>query len=88
MRQKKFTGPDAKVTLLVKRLIKKRRNQLGISMGKLGAMIGVSRKKVEDIETERDYGCFVYPDQLAKLAKALDVPVGYFFDESNLKEQP
>jgi transcriptional regulator with XRE-family HTH domain len=85
MKQIKFTKKGAEATLLAKRLIKKRRNQLKMSVAALARKMGIPHKKMEDIETERDYGCFLYADDLKKLAAALEVGVGYFFDDHNLE---
>jgi len=80
----KFSGPDRAGTRLAKKLIKNLRKANGFSVNKLSKATGITRKKLEDIETFREWGCFIYVDDIARIAKALGVGPGYFFDRNML----
>ena len=80
----KFDGPEKATTRLIKRLINQRRKELGISNAKLSKLLGKPVKKIEDIQTLRDYGCNISVDDLPLFAKILGVDVEYFFDQDNL----
>jgi transcriptional regulator with XRE-family HTH domain len=73
-------------TLVAKKLIKQRRRSEGYSMDAFSEKIGLSRKKLEDIEAVRDYGCFIDIEMLLKIAKALDCEPQFFFNDSNIRE--
>jgi transcriptional regulator with XRE-family HTH domain len=84
-RQAKRQGTKYKpLTRLAKKLLKQRRNELELTVEALAKKLKVSRKKVEDYETLRNYGCYIDIEDAAIWAKALDVPISYFFNEKNL----
>ncbi|MFT9016443.1 MAG: helix-turn-helix transcriptional regulator [Acetobacter sp.] len=57
--------------------IRKRRRELGWSMGKLGEALGVTYQQIQKYESGRNA---VKASALPKLASALNVPLTWFFD--------
>lgn len=57
--------------------LKQRRTMAGLSQEKLGTAVGVSFQMVQKYENG---SCWVGASRLMKVAKALDVPVSWFFD--------
>ena len=55
------------LTIRVKQQIRRLRLLAGHSMTEGSALLGVSRKQLEDIETTRDYGCHLEVELLAKV---------------------
>lgn len=55
------------LTIRVKEHIRRLRLLAGHSMTEGSALLGVSRKQLEDIETTRDYGCHLEVELLAKV---------------------
>ena len=60
------------------RLLQRRRRQLGLTQQQLGKAVGVRFQQIHRYETGANK---VTAERLWALAKALDVPVTYFFDE-------
>jgi len=50
----------------------------------LAKKLNITQKKVQDLETMRNYGCFISIEDVAKFSDVLDVAPGYFFMKSNL----
>jgi transcriptional regulator with XRE-family HTH domain len=57
--------------------IRKRRNELSLSQGKVGAAYGVSFQQIGKVENGSNR---IYASQLWLIAQALGVPIGYFFE--------
>jgi len=55
-----------------------RRRELGLSQAELGEKLGVSFQQVQKYEKGRNR---VSAGMLYEISKALDVPVGYFFED-------
>lgn len=70
----KFT-PD---TAAFKRNLRALRIAKGYSISEFAERTGVSRKKLEDIEALRGYGCYVSWDYACTAANVLDVPLDAF----------
>lgn len=47
------------ITLQVKKALKEVRLKHDLSMNEAAKMLSISRKKLEDIEATRDYGCYI-----------------------------
>ena len=63
------------------RLLRTRRTRLGMTQADVGAAIGVSAQQVQKYESGVNS---IMPSRLSRVAKALDVPVSFFFpDETN-----
>lgn len=63
------------------RLLRARRTRLGMTQADVGAAIGVSAQQVQKYESGVNS---IMPSRLSRVAKALDVPVSFFFpDELN-----
>lgn len=78
-----------KLTTLVKKLIKQRRVELKATRPEFtvegtAKKLKISRKKLEDFETLRNFGCYFDVEDIANFARVLEVEVGYLFDEGNL----
>lgn len=56
------------VTLTTKRNLRQLRLNAGHTMNKGAHLLGISRKQLEDLETDRNYGCHIDLEILAKLA--------------------
>ncbi len=61
----------------VGRRVRERRREIGISLEKLGAALGISFKQVQKYEVGTDR---VAAGRLWGIAKILEVDVGYFFE--------
>ena len=55
------------LTIRIKEQVRRLRLLAGHSMTEGSALLGVSRKQLEDIETTRDYGCHLEIELLAKV---------------------
>ena len=64
--------------------IRRRRRDLGWSMGKLGEALGVTYQQIQKYESGRNA---VKASALPKLASALDVPLTWFFERSEHAQQ-
>ena len=67
MRKTEEFSKFSKATLVVKANIKALRKKAGFKMNDGAALLGVSRKQLEDIETTRNYGCHIDLELLAKV---------------------
>tara|TARA_R110000772_G_C13310282_1_gene440304 strand:+ start:36019 stop:36246 length:228 start_codon:yes stop_codon:yes gene_type:complete len=65
-------GKFTHITIETKKLIKAVRIQEGYNMNEFAEKVGISRKKLEDIEAVRDYGCFLDLDMLKRISDALN----------------
>lgn len=63
---KKFS----KATQIVKRNIRKLRLAAGDSVYKGADLLGLSRKQMEDVETVRNYGCYISLDLMIAVCDA------------------
>ena len=70
---KKFSSRQ----LILKRNLRYCRQYKGYSVGAFAKAIGVSRKKYEDIEAIRNYGCYVSWDVACVCAEVLDVSLDW-----------
>jgi transcriptional regulator with XRE-family HTH domain len=66
------------VDIAVGKKIRIRRIQVGMSQTKLGDQLGVTFQQIQKYERGANR---VSCSRLVEIAKALDVPTGYFFDE-------
>jgi transcriptional regulator with XRE-family HTH domain len=69
---------DIEVDRRVGQRIKLRREQLGMTQETLGAAAGVACQQIQKYEWGHNR---VAASRLLRLAKALDVPIGWFFEE-------
>lgn len=76
--------PDDPIDCHVGSRIWQRRRELGFSRRKLGEMVGVGLKQVNKYELGINR---VSAGRLYEIAKALDVPVGYFFQGAEMSDQ-
>lgn len=67
MRKKEEFSKFSPATLVVKANIRAVRKAAGHKMKPGAAILGVSRKQLEDIETSRNYGCHIDLELLAKV---------------------
>ena len=58
--------------------LRQRRNALGISMAALGLIIGVEHQQIQKYEAAKNR---ISAAQLYELANAMEVPIGWFFDD-------
>ena len=70
-RQAKFSP----LTIRIKEQIRLLRRLAGHSMSEGSALLGVSRKQLEDIETSRNYGCHLEIELLAKVKVVYKVSI-------------
>lgn len=63
------------LTIRIKEQIRRLRLLAGHSMTQGSALLGVSRKQLEDIETTRDYGCHLEIELLAKVKVVYKVSI-------------
>ena len=63
------TGKFSPYMLMLKAKIRHVRLAAGYSMNKGAEVLGVSRKKLEDIETIRDYGCHIDVEVLGRASQ-------------------
>ena len=64
------------VTIEVKERLREIRLEADLDMNQASAMLGISRKQLEDIEAIRNYGCHLDLEILCKMSVVYDVPVG------------
>lgn len=76
--------PDDPIDRHVGSRIWQRRRELGFSRRKLGEMVGVGLKQVNKYELGINR---VSAGRLYEIARALDVPVGYFFQGAEMPDQ-
>lgn len=69
------------ITITVKRNIRRLRLAKGYPMNEGAALLGVSRKQLEDIETVRNYGCHLDLELLAKIKVIYGVSLDDLFGE-------
>jgi ribosome-binding protein aMBF1 (putative translation factor) len=67
------------INLYVGRRIRRMRKLKGLTLRKLGASAGYTYQQIQKYETGTN--CVSAP-ALKRIARALDVPVGYFFGEA------
>ena len=65
-------------------MIKKRRKEIKMSQERLGEIIGVSYQQIQKYENGTNR---VSADMLQKIALALNVEVGYFFERAGFAQQ-
>ena len=63
------------LTLVAKANMKAIRKRAGHKMVAGAALLGVSRKQLEDIETIRNYGCHIDLELIAKFSSIYCVPI-------------
>ena len=71
---------EQQTCLLIGRRLHEERTLQGLSLTKLGKAIGVSFQALQKYEKGKTN---MTPGKLRMLGKLLNVPVGYFFDESD-----
>jgi len=72
----KFT----KETQQAKRNIRRLRLLAGYSVYKGADILGLSRKQMEDVETIRNYGCYLSLDLLVRVCKAYNTDLDSLLD--------
>lgn len=75
LQKKPTSGKYSLITLIAKKNIKRMREESGMTVYEFGKAIGVSSKKVEDIETLCDYGCFLSLDVAAKISDHFGITI-------------
>jgi transcriptional regulator with XRE-family HTH domain len=73
MRKTEEFSKFSKATLVVKANIRAVRKAAGHKMIPGAALLGVTRKQLEDIETNRNYGCHIDLEILAKVCAMYNV---------------
>ena len=69
------SGKFSEVQLNLKRNMRKARQVQGYTVEGFAKALGVTRKKYEDMETLRDYGCYVSWDAACKCSDILGIPL-------------
>ncbi len=72
----------SKETQLAKKNIRLLRLAAGIKVNEGARLLGVSRKQLEDIETTRNYGCYLSLDLLVKVSQQYGVSVEFLLNEN------
>jgi transcriptional regulator with XRE-family HTH domain len=67
-------------TIAAKTRIKAERIVQGYDMNYFAALLGISRKKLEDIEATRNYGCFLDLEMMNDIAFALNEDINFFVE--------
>tara|TARA_R100000951_G_scaffold96780_1_gene86198 strand:- start:89 stop:337 length:249 start_codon:yes stop_codon:yes gene_type:complete len=67
-------------TIRAKQRIKSERIVQGYDMNHFAVVLGISRKKLEDIEATRNYGCYLDFELVVDIAEQLNVGVEFFID--------
>lgn len=68
------------ITVQTKRNLKALRMENGDNMNEAAKRLGVSRKQLEDLETERNYGCHVDLEILGKYATVYHTPISHIVE--------
>ena len=71
-------GKFSPATLVAKRRLKVARIAAGLDMNEAAKALGISRKKLEDTETVRNYGRFLDWDFMLSAAIVYKVRIDYF----------
>ena len=82
--RRKSAGPN-KTDILVGSRVRMRRNMLGLSQEKLGDKISLTFQQVQKYERGANR---ISASRLHELAQVLDVPVSFFFDETDSVRAP